>query len=197
MVTDQLFPICSQVVPSSRHFQKLIALLALRHLPGKRPALFSVFSIFCCGFHSSRGLSEAELLWGTMTTLQQSPTLSGAPACDDVTEVAHVFMQTVMRVPVCPLRELRQLSKHRLIHRKRLREAASVATNATSRIQNGRSTSAIAESLGWCAQLGRSTHPTENRADCVLCGDLMKADEHVSKVDPSRAFSEHERDLYM
>jgi hypothetical protein len=46
MVTNQPSPIGRQVVPGSGHLQKLIALLALGYLPGKRPALFCVFSVF-------------------------------------------------------------------------------------------------------------------------------------------------------
>jgi hypothetical protein len=51
MVPDQLFPIRGQIVPGSRHLQKLIAMLALRHLLGEHSAFFSVFSVFGCGFH--------------------------------------------------------------------------------------------------------------------------------------------------
>ena len=44
-------PIRGQVVPGSRHLQKLIAMLALGHLLGEHSAFFSVFSVFGCGFH--------------------------------------------------------------------------------------------------------------------------------------------------
>lgn len=53
MVANQLFPIRSEIVPSSGHLQKLIALLALRHLLGEHSAFFSVFSVFRSRFHRS------------------------------------------------------------------------------------------------------------------------------------------------
>src|SRR5215203_2312130 len=45
-VADQLLPVPGQIVPSTGHLQKLIALLPLRHLLGEDPAFFSVFSVF-------------------------------------------------------------------------------------------------------------------------------------------------------
>ena len=66
MVLDQLFPIRGQIVPSSGHLKKLIALLPLGHLLGKHPALFSVFSVFGGSFHTrlygSRQLNGNSLL---------------------------------------------------------------------------------------------------------------------------------------
>jgi hypothetical protein len=56
MVLDQLLSIRSQVVPGSGHLQKLIALFSLGYLLRKHPALFSMFSVFRCGFHDPRPL---------------------------------------------------------------------------------------------------------------------------------------------
>lgn len=46
MVSDEPFPLFGQIVPRLGHLQKLIALLALRHLLGKHPALVGVLSVF-------------------------------------------------------------------------------------------------------------------------------------------------------
>ena len=51
MLTDQLLPLNGQIFPSPGHFQKLIALIPLRHLLGKHPAFLGVLPVFGCGFH--------------------------------------------------------------------------------------------------------------------------------------------------
>jgi len=48
---NQLLPFLGQIAPRSGHLQKLMVLLALRHLLGKDAALFRVFSVFSGGFH--------------------------------------------------------------------------------------------------------------------------------------------------
>lgn len=73
MVPDQLLPIRGEVVPGSGHFQKLIALLALKHLLREHSAFCSVFAILYCCFHSFQTVPLSGALYGAHWRNDNSP----------------------------------------------------------------------------------------------------------------------------